>query len=137
MSTAQPEALARDVPPWLFAAAAVTTLPHALHLPLWLSLLTGLLFGWAAWLWWQDRRLPGRWLLLPLAVAGSIGIVADFGSVLGRDAGVAMLVMFMAMKLLEMRSRRDAMVVIMLGYFLLMTHYFYSQDMPTGLWLLL
>ena len=137
MSTAQPEALARDVPPWLFAAAAVTTLPHALHLPLWLSLLTGLLCGWAAWLWWQDRRLPRRWLLLPLAVAGSIGIVADFGTLLGRDAGVAMLVMLMAMKLLEMRSRRDAMVVIMLGYFLLLTHYFYSQDMPTGLWLLL
>src|SRR5574343_1278675 len=47
-----------------------------------------------------------------------------------------MLVMFMSMKLLELRSRRDAMVVVTLGYFLLLTHYFYSQSIPTGLWLL-
>jgi hypothetical protein len=42
----------------------------------------------------------------------------------------------MALKPMEMRSRRDAMVVVMLGYFLLLTHYFYSQSIPTGLWLL-
>ena len=47
-----------------------------------------------------------------------------------------MLVVFMALKLLELRSRRDATVVVTLGYFLLLTHYFYSQSIPTGLWLL-
>ena len=42
----------------------------------------------------------------------------------------------MAMKLLELKSQRDAVVVVVLGYFLLLTHYFYSQSIPTGLWLL-
>jgi hypothetical protein len=70
-------------------------------------------------------------------VIGAIAAIGwQFRSLFGRDAGVAMLVLFMALKPLEMNSRRDAMVVIMLGYFLLLTHYFYSQSIPTGGWLL-
>jgi hypothetical protein len=70
-------------------------------------------------------------------VLGAIAAIGwQFRSLFGRDAGVAMLVLFMALKPLEMNTRRDAMVVVMLGYFLLLTHYFYSQSIPTGLWLL-
>lgn len=136
MSTSD-DLLSREEPPWLFAVALATTLPHTLHQPAWLSSLAGLLLAWAAWLWQRDQRLPGRWLLLPLAIGGCLAIMAEFGTLFGRDAGVAMLVLFMAMKLLEMRQRRDAVVVVMLGYFLLLTHYFHAQDIPTGLWLLL
>ena len=77
-----------------------------------------------------------RWLLVALVGAGCAGILLEFRTLFGRDAGVAMLVMFMSMKLLELRSRRDAMVIVTLCYFLLLTHYFYSQSIPTGLWLL-
>jgi len=136
MSTARHELLSREQPPWLFAAALVTTLPHVLQQPWWLSAFSALLFAWAGLLWREDRRLPGRWLLLALALAGILSILAEFRTLLGREAGVATLVLFMAMKLLEMRSRRDGTVVVMLGYFLLLTHYFHSQDIPTGLWLL-
>jgi hypothetical protein len=136
MSTPASEALDRQATPWLFATALATTAPHALHQPPWLSALAGMLLLWAMWLWWRNQRLPGRWLLLPLVAAGCTGILLEFHTLFGRDAGVAMLVIFMAMKLLELKSRRDAMVVVTLGYFLLLTHYFYSQSIPTGLWLL-
>lgn len=136
MSTAAPQALDRTAVPWLFAVALATTLPHAEHQPLWLSLAAGLLYLGSAWLWARGRRLPGRWLLALLVAAASAGVVAEFRTLFGRDAGVAMLVLFMAMKLPELRSRRDAYVVLVLGYFLLLTHYFYSQSIPTGLWLL-
>ena len=136
MSTPASEALDRQATPWLFATALATTAPHALHQPPWLSALAGMLLLWATWLWWRDQRLPGRWLLLPLVAAGCTGILLEFHTLFGRDAGVAMLVIFMAMKLLELKSKRDAMVVVTLGYFLLLTHYFYSQSIPTGLWLL-
>ena len=90
---------------------------------------------WAGGLWWKDKRLPGRWLLVLLVGAGCAGILLEFRTLFGRDAGVAMLVMFMTMKLLELKSRRDGMVVVTLGYFLLLTHYFYSQSILTALWL--
>jgi transglutaminase-like putative cysteine protease len=136
MSTPAGEALDRHATPWLFATALATTAPHFIHQPPWLSALASTLLFWAIWLWWKDERLPGRWLLIPLVGAGCTGILIEFHTLFGRDAGVAMLVMFMTMKLLELKSRRDAMVVVTLGYFLLLTHYLYSQSIPTGLWLL-
>ncbi|MBL8430711.1 MAG: DUF3488 domain-containing transglutaminase family protein [Dechloromonas sp.] len=136
MSTPAREALDRHATPWLFATALATTAPHFIHQPVWLSAVASALLLWAFWLWWKDQRLPGRWILIPLVGAGSAGILLEFHTLFGRDAGVAMLVMFMTMKLLELKSRRDAMVVVTLGYFLLLTHYLFSQSIPTGLWLL-
>ena len=122
--------------PWLLAVALVTAGPHVEHLPWWLSLLVAVTLLWRAWLWRQHRRLPPRWAL-SLLVLGMIGAIGwQFRTLFGKDAGVALLVVFMALKPLEMNSRRDAMVVVMLGYFLLLTHYLYSQGIATGLWLL-
>ena len=136
MSTPARQALDRQATPWLFASALVTIAPHVLHQAYWLSALAGLLMFWAIRLWWKDERLPGRWVLFLLVIVGCSGILIEFRSLFGRDAGVAMLVVFMAMKLLELKSQRDAVVVVVLGYFLLLTHYFSSQSIPTGLWLL-
>lgn len=122
--------------PWLLAIAVATAAPHAAHLPLWISLLVGGALLWRSWLWQQNARLPARRLLALLVVCGIAGIGLQFHTLFGRDAGVALLVFFMALKPMEMRTRRDAMVVVMLGFFLLLTHYFYSQSIPTGLWLL-
>lgn len=129
-------ALDHGCAPWLMAGALATTTPHFAHQPLWLSTFTTLLLLWASWLWHQDRRLPGRWLLIALVGLASSGIFLEYRTLFGRDAGVGMLVIFMAMKLLELKSRRDATVITVLGYFLLLTHYLYSQSIPTGLWLL-
>jgi len=136
MSTRPADALERSATPWLFAAALGRQPCHAEHQPLWLSLLAATILAWAGWLWWQNARLPGRWPLVLLVAAACGGVLLEFRTLFGRDAGVAMLVVFMALKLLELRSRRDATVVVTLGYFLLLTHYFYSQSIPTGLWLL-
>lgn len=136
MSTPPREALDHGAPPWLLVVATLTTAPHFLHQPYWLSAFAGLLLLWGFWLWQRNQRLPSRWLLILLVIGGCAAVYGEFGSLFGRDAGVAMLVMLMAMKLLELKSRRDAMVVVTLGYFLLLTHYFYSQNIPTGLWLL-
>jgi len=136
MSTPAREALDHTATPWLFVVAGLTTAPHFLHQPYWLSAFAGLMLLWGYWLWRGNHRLPARWLLILLVMGGSAGVHFEFASLFGRDAGVALLVMLMALKLLELKSRRDAMVVVTLGYFLLLTHYFYSQSIPTGLWLL-
>ncbi len=128
--------LERGAIPWLLAAAVATAAPHASHLPLWLSLVTGGALLWRGWLWQRNGSLPARWQLALLVIAGAAGIGWQFRTLLGRDADVALLVFFMALKPMEMRTRRDSMVVVMLGFFLLLTHYLYSQSIPTGLWLL-
>lgn len=122
--------------PWLLACALATTIPHAEHQPPWLVAIAAAALALRAWLWHARRPLPSRWLLSTFVIAGTVGIWLHYRTILGRDAGVGLLVLFMALKPLEMKSRRDAMVLVMLGLFLLLTHYFYSQSIPTGLWLM-
>ena len=43
-----------------------------------------------------------------------------------------MLVVLMVLKTLELRARRDALVVFFLGFFLVLTHFLYSQSMPVA-----
>lgn len=135
-AAATPILLEHGAVPWLLAVAVATTLPHAAHLPWWLTLLSAATLIARAWVWQRNGRLPRRWVLALLVVAGTAGIGWQYRTLFGRDAGVALLVFFMALKPMEMLSRRDGLVVVMLGFFLLLTHYFHSQDIPTGLWLL-
>lgn len=131
-----PVALEYGAIPWLLAVAVATAAPHVIHLPIWLSLLSGSVLLWRFGLWHRNSRLPSRWLLALLVFVGVAGIGWQFRTLIGKEAGVALLFFFMALKPMEMRTRRDAMALVMLGFFLLLTHYFYSQSIPTGLWLL-
>ena len=38
----------------------------------------------------------------------------------------------MALKTLELRARRDAFVVFFLGFFIVLTHFLYSQSLPVA-----
>jgi transglutaminase-like putative cysteine protease len=77
--------------------------------------------------------LPSRWTLVAvLALAVALTLVSE-GTLLGKEAGVTMLVVLMALKTLELRARRDAMVVFLLGFFLVLTHFLYSQSVLTAL----
>lgn len=130
------EPLARNDVPWLIACAVATAAPHAEHLPSWLTALAAFVLAWRGWLWHSHGKLPPRWLLTLVTIGSCLGILGEYKTLFGRDAGVALLFLFMALKPMEMKTRRDAFVVVMLGFFLLLTHYFYSQEIPIGLWLL-
>ena len=118
----------------LLAAALMVLAPHFAHLPLWISALSCATLLWRAALTWLGRRMPPVWLLVPIALAAMAGVYLSFRTLLGRDAGVAMLVLLLAFKLLEMRARRDLFVVTFLSFFVLLTSFLYSQSMPAALW---
>lgn len=120
----------------LLVVLALVSAPHATHLPLWESLAIAGLLAWRAVASFRQWPLPPKLLKLMLACAAFIGVYLDYGRVTGQNAGVALLVLMLALKLTEMRSRRDVMVVVFLMYFLLVTHFLYSQELWTALYLL-
>ena len=63
---------------------------------------------------------------------GVAGVFVTHRTLFGRDAGVTMLVLFLALKLLETRTQRDAVIVTFLCYFLALTSFFYSQTILTA-----
>jgi transglutaminase-like putative cysteine protease len=122
---------------WLLLALALVTLPHVERLPWWITLLAATLIAWRAYITWHGLHLPPKWLLFMIAGGAVGGIYLHYARLLGRDSGVTLLVVMLALKLLEMAAQRDAMVLIFLCYFLVITNFLYSQTIPTALYLLL
>ena len=117
---------------WLALSMVLVTLPHVERLPAWITGLAALAISWRLYLGWRGGRLPRKWLLLVIVIGASIGIYLSYGTLFGRDAGVALLVVMLTLKLLEMASLRDAMIVIFLSYFVVLTNFLYSQTIPTA-----
>ena len=55
-----------------------------------------------------------------------------YRTLLGKEPGVTLAVALMALKTLELRARRDAFVVFFLGFFIILTHFLYSQSLPVA-----
>lgn len=117
----------------LLASALLVLAPHTLHLPLWVSLLCGATLAWRAAITLRGKRMPPSLILIPLAAGAMLGVMHTYQTLLGRDAGVAMLVLLVAFKMLEMHARRDLFVVVFLCFFLVLTNFFYEQGIATAL----
>ncbi len=137
----RPAGLVRHWPGWkhlpretrdtLFLLAVIgwTVMPHVMHLPLWCGLLTAAVLLWRARLAITNAALPGRWTLVAVLALAAVLTFWSYRSLLGKEPGVTLAVVLMGLKTLELRARRDAFVVFFLGFFLVLTHFLYSQSL--------
>jgi protein-glutamine gamma-glutamyltransferase len=123
---------ARDLA-WLLASLVLVAAPHTLRIPWWLTLVVLALYAWRARVTLERSALPSRWLVLGLALVTIGAVYLEYRTLFGRTSGIVLLVLFSGLKLLEMRSHRDAAVVAFLCYFLVMTNLLYTQSIPTAL----
>jgi len=147
MNPSAAAALRRAVPNWpgwqrlpreardtlfLLAVIAWTVLPHASHLPAWAIALTAIVLVWRGRLALANAALPGRWVIVAVLVV-ALGLTWwTYRTLLGKEPGVTLAVALMALKTLELRARRDAFVVFFLGFFIILTHFLYSQSLPVA-----
>lgn len=117
---------------WIVTAVIGVFLPLTPYLPLGLIAICALALVWRGWLLWQRMPLPPGWLVNVTAMLGAIGIGMHFHTLLGKDSGVALLALLLALKLFEMRSVRDGFFVALLGYFLVLSQFFYTQSLVTA-----
>jgi transglutaminase-like putative cysteine protease len=131
-----PEPLARDRLVWTAAIIAGASLPHWRHLPFWIPVLLAIAIAWRFAGRVQGWRLPRAVLRLALAVLAFAGVLAEYGTVNGIEPGTALLVVMVALKLLETRSRRDELVLIIISYFLVFASLLYDQSLIVAAYLL-
>lgn len=120
----------------LLAAMALVLAPHLARVPIWEAAAIAALLAWRALAGLRQWPLPGATLRALLTFAAFVGVIASYGRINGQNAGTALLVMMAALKLLEMRARRDVMVTVCLMYFILVTHFLFSQEIWTIAYLL-
>jgi len=132
-------ALPRDARDTLFllAVIALIVLPQAANLPWWCTAITAMVLVWRSTLAVEARPLPGKWARAGLLALTLAATFATHRTLLGRDAGVTLIVILLALKTLELRARRDAFVIFFLGFFAMLTNFFYSQSLMTAVTMLL
>ena len=126
--------LPRDARDTLFLLAVIawTVAPQAENLPLWCSIMTAVLLLWRGAIAVRSAPLPSRWWLVGLLLVAIAATLLSFRTLLGRDAGVTFIVVLLALKTLELRARRDAFVIFFLGFFTLLSNFFFSQSLLTA-----
>jgi len=122
---------------WLALGIVLASFPHWQRLPIWIPILhMGLLVARI----YIPYNLPAFWSLqkntiniirLLVMFGGVIGVYGSYGSLAGRDVGVALLVLLAGLKIFESKSERDYYISTYLGYFLIITNFFYNQTIPT------
>ncbi|SDG98642.1 protein of unknown function [Pseudomonas flavescens] len=122
---------------WLLVAQALVIVPHLGHLPLWVI---GLWLGCAFWrvqIFRMRAGYPTRVLRIGLIGLAALGVFLSRGTLVGLDGGVVLLIAAFILKLLEMRTRRDALVLIFLGFFVVVTAYLFDDSILVALFSLL
>jgi protein-glutamine gamma-glutamyltransferase len=117
---------------FLLLVIAAVVFPQVVHLPLWCSGLVAGILVWRGMLAWKSQPLPSRWWLVILLVITIAATLATHKTILGRDAGVTLLVILLALKTLELRAQRDAFVVFFLGFFCMLSNFLFSQSLLTA-----
>lgn len=119
----------------LVGCLGLVVAPHAIHLPIWIAALAAFVMVLRAGFAWRGYGLPGKWILALLALAAAAGTWISYGLLFGRDAAVALLILMLCLKLMELRTTRDALVVVLLAYFAVITNFLYNQTIAMGAYL--
>jgi transglutaminase-like putative cysteine protease len=111
--------------------------PHFRNLPLWVSGLVSIALAWRVLQNFDRVPVVPKWILAPMVVIGGVSVFAEYWTVVGRDAGLALLTVMTSFKFLESRKHRDLLILIFLCYFLIATHFLFSQSIPTAILMLI
>jgi len=121
---------------WIIISLFALVAPHASRLPIWILALYAVAVIWRLQVHRGRWSFPGRWVKVVMILSGFVGIYASYGSFVGLEPTVALLLIAFALKLLELSHRKDAYVLLFLGYFICLTQFLFSQDLLVTLYAL-
>ncbi len=113
----------------LMVAQVAVIFPYLQQLSVWI-IAVGLFCGlWRTNVYLGRWDYPKRWLKAVLVVACVGGVAISGVGAFSLEAMASLLVAMFALKLIEMKSRRDAYVVIFLGYFAIAIQFLFEQQL--------
>jgi protein-glutamine gamma-glutamyltransferase len=121
---------------WLLGTVVFAVIPLIVVLPIWVSAGFLTLVAFRCRITWLGKRLPPRWLLIALLLVAGGAIYLQYHTVVGKDAGVAYIVLLLGLKLMELRAKRDIFVVVFLSLFVILTSLFDAQTILNALWMM-
>lgn len=111
----------------LMACFVLCCLTQMGNVPVWILALAAALIAWRTHIERQGVPLPSNIVKSLLGCLLFLGVWLDKGTFAGRDAGTALMAGLVAIKFLELRGRRDYMVLTFALYFMSMTALLFDQ----------
>lgn len=112
----------------LMVGQVVVVAPYLFHLSPWI-VGVGLFCGyWRTGVYLGRWDYPRRWIKAVLVAASFGGVVVSGVEVFSLEAAASLLILAFGLKLIEMKGRRDAYLVIFLGYFIIATQFLFDQS---------
>jgi hypothetical protein len=100
---------------WILLALASVILPHVLRMPIWLTGLCAFCIGISVLIFQGRISHPGSRIKTVIVFLVLFAIIAQYGrDIFSTDAIVGVLIVGVALKLLEMKKKRDVLMVIYL-----------------------
>ncbi len=121
---------------WITFAVLLAVLPQLYRLPMWFLPMTMTVVAYRFYAQLNQVKKAYNLLLMLIAIMALLLIIYSQGFGLSREISVTILITMTVLKLLETYSMRDALLVVMLCYFVTMTRFLYSQDMLLVFYLL-
>ena len=121
--------------PWLMGSLAIAMTALIGQVPTWTLFAFGACAVWRLRIERSGGRLPSLALRLALFVPALAMVMIRYGKPTSAAALLACLVPLLALKILELRSHRDFIVVALLGYFMILSAFFYNQTLALSLYL--
>ncbi len=129
-----PEAMNRGfLLPVLFAVV-VAYLPHVVRVPFWITL-----FAFGCWTYillaaFKEWPLPSKRLRHTITILAAGTALAFSWRGVGLETGVALLSVMLALKPMELNSRRDAMATLFFTCYLIIFNLFFDQGIASALY---
>lgn len=114
----------------------VSSTAHFLRMPIILSAVVGSALALKLLMLWRGRIAASRILLLLFTIGVTALVYVNYGTINGHEAGSALLVGMLGLKLLEAKNHRDAMICLFLTYFLTAVNFLFTQSITTAAWML-
>lgn len=114
---------------WLLLLVTVVSAPHIATLPFWISGLIIIAALWRLGAAFKRWPLPGRVLRATLTLGSAIAVGFAYRQISGLDAGSALLLLMLALKLLETHSARDRSLVVLIAWFVLFAAFLREQSL--------
>ncbi|MBL4772179.1 MAG: DUF3488 domain-containing transglutaminase family protein, partial [Alcanivoracaceae bacterium] len=122
---------------WIIASVLIAVTPHLPRLPIWFPLLLIMVVV-VTWMSAIGKMKPiSGWMIVFLTIFIFIAIIYFQGFTLNREISVTILTTMTVLKLLETHAKRDAWMIVTLCYFVMLTRFFYSQDIILMLYLII
>lgn len=129
---AQSEALPQDTLTLgpLLAAVALVAFPHFFNLAPVVMAFFSLLVIWRVSSLISDVSPPSKALLFAMTIIGAAIVLFKYRRIWGQEPGSSLFIVGLGLKLMELKTLRDAYLVIFLSFFVALTQYLFSQSIP-------